>query len=540
MDDTRKLLNPPDPSRVMEGLRDTGYDFNTAIADIIDNSIAAKADIIAVNVVLTPDGEILVFFADNGCGMDEDGLLNAMRYGSKRRDDPGSLGKFGLGLKTASSAFCRCLSVISRNSGEVDYKKAQWDLDFIAQTGDWFLKMPNPSEEEIEVLQEVAQGSGTLVIWDKVDRVLSTFKRANGMPIKRAHKKLCDELEEHISMVYQRFLDAEDLRERTICINLNGNKIQGWDPFCVSEMTEMVASEEVAVDSGHGDDASFLVRAFVLPRREEFSTEEALKKSRLTNDMQGFYIYRENRLIHFGDWLSMFSKEPHGTLLRVEFSFDHRLDEAFNIDIKKSRIMLNEEIYNWIRDSFIAAPRRAADERYRLGTKKKVEQAAQDAHDTSNKVIDSKASEVQQSSVTITDAANNEVLITNREGSFKHKLVICKPDKPGQVRIVPVDSIDDGMLWEPCLVDGKTAIRLNCGHQFYHKIYVPNLSSGVLVQGMDALLWSLGVAELSTFNKDTREQYEELRMQVSRSLRKLVSDLPEPDLSEVMKHDVPE
>lgn len=246
--------------------------------------------------------------------------------------------------------------------------------------------------------------------------------------------------------------------------------------------------------------------------------------------MQGFYIYRENRLIHSGDWFGMFSKEPHGTLLRVEFSFNHKLDEAFNIDIKKSRIMLNEEIYNWIRDSFIAAPRRAADERYRLGTKKKVEQAAQNAHDTSNKVIDSKAAEVQQSTVSITDASNNEVMITNREGTFKHKLVICKPEKPGQVRIVPVDSIDDGMLWEPCLVERKTAIRLNCSHQFYHKVYVPNLSSGVLVQGMDALIWSLGVAELSTFNKDTREQYEELRMQVSRSLRKLVADLPEPEL----------
>lgn len=531
MDDTKKLLNPPDPSRVMEGLRDTGYDFNTAIADIVDNSIAAKADSIAVNIELTPDGEILVFFADNGSGMDEDGLFNAMRYGSKRRDDPGSLGKFGLGLKTASSAFCRCLSVISRNSEEASYKKAQWDLDFIAQSGDWFLKMPNPAEEEIDFLQEIAKTSGTLVIWEKVDRVLANFKKATGSPIKRAHKKLCDDLEDHLSMVYQRFLDEGDLRESNICIKLNGKKLLAWDPFCISEpLVEMVANEEVAVDIGNGEEASFTVRAFVLPRREEFSSEETLKKARLTNDMQGFYIYRENRLIHSGDWLGMFSKEPHGTLLRVEFSFNHKLDEAFNIDIKKSRIMLNEEIYNWIRDSFIAAPRRAADERYRLGTKKKVEQAAQNAHDTSNKVIDSKAAEVQQSTVSITDASNNEVMITNREGTFKHKLVICKPEKPGQVRIVPVDSIEDGMLWEPCLVEGKTAIRLNCSHQFYHKVYVPNLSSGVLVQGMDALIWSLGVAELSTFNKDTREQYEELRLQVSRSLRKLVADLPEPEL----------
>ena len=107
------FLLPPDPERVMEGLRDTGYNFNTAIADIIDNSIAAEATKIDISIDLSPVGDITVFIADNGTGMDEEGLQNAMRYGSRQREDPSSLGKFGLGLKTGSTAFCRCLSVVS-------------------------------------------------------------------------------------------------------------------------------------------------------------------------------------------------------------------------------------------------------------------------------------------------------------------------------------------------------------------------------------------------------------------------------------------
>ncbi len=128
----KKIILQPDPARVMEGLRDTGYEFNTAMADIVDNSIAADATIIKVKVDLRPDNSTVVYVADNGVGMDMNGLLNAMKYGSSERIDPSSLGKFGLGLKTASTAFCRKLSVLSKNS-KSEYNKVCWDLDFIVQ-----------------------------------------------------------------------------------------------------------------------------------------------------------------------------------------------------------------------------------------------------------------------------------------------------------------------------------------------------------------------------------------------------------------------
>lgn len=522
------FILPPDPERVMEGLRDTGYNFNTAIADIIDNSIAAEATKVDISIDLNPKGEVSVFIADNGYGMDEDGLKNAMRYGSKQREDPSSLGKFGLGLKTGSTAFCRCLSVVSRGSMDDTVRKVQWDLDYIAKTNEWNLRQPEPDEDEIELLDATADGgAGTLVIWQKIDRLLKSYKNKGSQ--KTALKRTINDLQFHISMVYQRFLDAQDDRARNIEITVNGTSIRAWDPFCLSEEdTDLLANETVDVEMPDGSESCFKVKAYLLPNSKNFSTSQARDEARISNDMQGFYIYRENRLIHYGDWLGMYTREPHGSLLRVEFSFDYTLDDVFNVDIKKSRILLNEDIFDYLKNQVLPAPRRAADERYRTGVKKQVAAKSYDAHEASNKNIDEKATGVEESRVTVT--GKDQVKLENRNGTFTHKITIRSAAKPGQYRVIPVDTLDDGQLWNPCIVDGgKHGVELNRSHPYYQKIYYPILQQNVMVTGMDALLWALAEAELSTFNAETREQYEDMRIQVSRYLKKLISDLPDPE-----------
>ena len=518
---------PPDPERVMEGLRDTGYNFNTALADIIDNSIAAEATRIDISVNLNPKGEVTVYIADNGTGMDDAGLKNAMRYGSKERPDPSSLGKFGLGLKTGSTAFWRCLSVISRGPNDDTVRKVQWDLDYIAKTNGWNLRQLSPSDDEIEILDATAlEGTGTLVVWEKIDRLLKAYKSKGSQ--KNALKRTIDDLAFHISMVYQRFLDPNDKRARDISITLNGTTIDAWDPFCLSEEdTDILADEVVDVELPDGKESSFTVRAYLLPNSKNFSTSKARDEAHISNDMQGFYIYRENRLIHFGDWLGMYTREPHGSLLRVEFSFDYTLDDVFNVDIKKSRILLNEEIFDYLKNQILPAPRRAADERYRTGVKKQVSAKAHDAHEASNKNIDEKANAVEDSKVTVT--GKDEIKLENKNGVFTHKITIRSATKAGQYRVIPVDSIEDGQLWNPCIVDGKHAVELNQSHPYYQKIYFPILQQNVMVTGMDALLWALAEAELSTFNAETKEQYEDMRIQVSRYLKKLIADLPDPE-----------
>ena len=524
------VVLPPDPERIMEGLRDTGYTFNTAIADIMDNSISAHATKIDIQVMADPHSNITVYIADNGIGMDQEALENAMKYGSRRREEKGSLGKFGLGLKTASTAFCRCLSLVSRVKDDVTVRKVQWDLDHIAKQNAWHLKKLEPSIDEIAFLDATAlDGSGTLVAWEKIDRLLRkmTIKSDD---TQKALKKINDALEFHISMVFQRFLDAGDKRERTIVIKLNGKQVSAWDPFCTKEPdTEELVDDNVEVVMEEGKVSSFLIRAFMIPRKESFSSPEAQRNARLSNDYQGFYVYRENRLIHSGEWLGMFTKEPHGSLLRVEFSFDHTLDNAFHVDIKKSRIMLNEDIFNYVKDQIMPAPRRAAEERYRKGSAKQVGEKGKDAHASSNQNIDEKAAGVEESKIEITNADKNEVKVTNSNGTFNHTIMIRSSSKPGEYRVIPVENIDDGMLWRPCIADGKHAVEINQSHSYYQKIYYPVLKQSVMVTGMDALLWALAEAENSTVNDKIKDQYVDMRINVSRFLKKLIADLPDPD-----------
>ncbi len=530
---SKAQILPPDPSRLIEGLRDTGYDFNTALADIVDNSIDAKAKKVRIWVRMDLEGDVTVSVADNGHGMDESALLNAMTYGAKSKKDKSCLGKFGLGLKTASTAFCRSLSVITRAADNGPVLKATWDLDHVEKEKAWEVLIDKPNKEEIQLLDESAAGApGTLVLWEKVDRLLKDYENRAGASARNALKRIAEDFCDHAGMVYQRFLDPKDGRARNVEMFVNGASVEAWDPFCtLNEGTEAVAEKKVDVDLPDGSAASFSIRAVILPRREEFKSPAAAKAARLENQTQGIYVYRENRLIHPADWLGMFSKEPHISLLRVEFSFDHRLDESFQVDIKKSRILLKDELYNWVLSKFLPAPRRAAEERYRKGEKKKAQEKATNAHASSNAAISAKEDDLKLAEVKVTDSAKGEVEIKNKQGTFRIKMPVSSASQKGEVHVQPVPSIDDGLLWEPCIIDGHHGVRINTGHNYYHKVYVPNIASGVTIQGMDSLLWALAEAEIGATTDNTRKHFKELRFEIARLLRNLVDDLPEPDMT---------
>ena len=530
MSGIESIESVPDPGRTIEGLRDTGYSFETAVADLVDNSIAAGAKKVSVRVEQDFRGHVQLSIADDGCGMDRDGLLLAMQYGSPKRPDPASLGKYGLGLKTASTAFCRRLSLISRASGDASALMTTWDLDHVVKSERWLVQLSDePDNEALNHLDEVAQGSpGTVVLWNKVDRLLRDYQDPAGGHARRALEKRRRDLSEHIAMVYQRFLDKSDSRAQNVEIRLNGEPVTPWDPF-QSKLSELLAEEEMEVE---GTGAKFRVRAYILPRREEFPNDKLAKEARLSSNMQGLYIYREERLIHEADWLRMFQKEPHSTLLRVEFSFDHKLDDAFHLDIKKSQIILNDDLWNWLKDQFLTAPRREANRRYRQGRRKDIADRAKSAHDASNNSIRNKEAEVGGAEVNISNPDTGEVTVTNEHGQFMRKLKISTAARPGEVFVQPADDVGDGLLFEPAIVEQHKAVRINTQHSYYHKVYVPNLNSSVTVQGMDSLLWALCAAELSATTDKTAQGFEDMRYEVSRILRKLVETLPEPETDE--------
>ena len=529
-----ELETNPDPGRTIEGLRDTGYNFETAVADVVDNSIAANATKIDIRVELDFRNEVMLTIADNGCGMNKNELTQAMMYGSPAKADPASLGKFGLGLKTASTAFCRRLSVISRSSGNENSLMATWDLDHVISKNKWLLQLSEePGQEALDYLDAIAdQGPGTVVLWEKVDRLLREYKTPGGVVARNALKKRCQNLKEHLAMTYQRFLDSQDERAQDVRITLNGEVVEPWDPF-QKEFSELVAKDTVEVEIDNSETlAEFSVQALILPRREEFPEDGMAKAAKLSADKQGLYIYREQRLIHAAGWLGMFQNEPHGTLLRVEFSFDHRLDSAFHLDVKKSQIILNDDLWIWLKDQFLTAPRREADRRYRQGRKKAIWSKNQGAHDASNQSIGIKALEVGGPEVSIRNRQTGEVEVSNSQGKHVLRLKITSASKPGEVYVQPADDVADGLLFEPTLIEIHKAVRINTQHPYYHKVYVPNFNQSVTIQGMDSLFWALCVAELSTTSGTTNQAFKDLRFEVSRILRTLVENLPEPDLDD--------
>src|ERR1700687_5387926 len=244
---------------------------------------------------------------------------------------------------------------------------ATWDLDHVGTARKWELLISDEADKEaLKQLEKVApKKSGTVVIWQKVDRVMKDYAAPTGKPAQRAFEQKIEGLRRHLAMIYQRFLDPNDTRAKTVTIFLNGKKVDAWDPF-LPQVSELVAAQDaVQVEMPDGKSAQFSVRAYILPRREEFANVEQAKAAELSSDNQGIYIYRENRLIRDADWLGIYQKEPHLTLLRVEFSFDHRLDDAFHLDIKKSQIILNDDLWKWLSEEFLPAPRREANRRYR-------------------------------------------------------------------------------------------------------------------------------------------------------------------------------
>ncbi|WP_339474396.1 ATP-binding protein [Pseudomonas sp. RL_5y_Pfl2_69] len=533
MDNVEEYDLPPDPERVIIGLRDTGYEFNTAVADIVDNSIAANASLIQLSLAADLKGNIRLLIADDGDGMDRRGLINAMKYGSEVRPNAASLGKYGLGLKTASTAFCKRLSVISRAEGFGPVTMATWDLHHVAKSNKWTLLLTEDCDDEaLELLNSVApERAGTVVLWEDVDRLLKDYSDPGGKHARKALSVKEEALRFHLAMVYQRFLDANDIRGANVRIELNGKPVVGWDPFqrCYSEL---VAEDTITTQQQSGSKADFEVKAWILPRKEEFPSEDAASNAYLSNERQGIYIYRENRLIHAADWLGLYQKETHLALLRVEFSFGHDLDDAFHLDIKKSQIILNEDIAEWLKTEFLPAPRREANRRSRIGQQKIFSKQGEGAHDNSNSNIRNREAAAGGPIVKASDADAGEAIVENKHGKMRLKLAITSAKRPGEVFVQPVDGINNGLLFQPALIEQHKAVQINTSHPYYHKVYVPNLGRSVTMQGLDSLMWALSVAELSTVQDNTASLFQDMRYEISRILEKLVESLPEPDIEQ--------
>jgi hypothetical protein len=342
----------PSARRLIKSLRDMGYDFASAVADLIDNSIAAQATLVAIDVEFDGD-DSWVRIADDGIGMSLSELKEAMRYGAERNYDDDDLGKFGLGLKTASMSQCQRLSVASRVSARsAGIAAFCWDLDHIEKTNRWEILSLENEELGPAIRKPLKENTGTVVLWQRLDRVLG-YKHPYGEMARKRILHMCREVEAHVGMVFHRFLSGE-IPGKRLKILINGNPVQPWDPFCRKELNTQRLSPVTLKIQQEGVSGTVEVEPFVLPHQEQFSSLSAFVRASgpmKWNRQQGFYIYRANRMIQSGGWSSLRTIDEHTKLARVALSFSPNLDEAFKINVAKMRVQLPAQLREAIQEA---------------------------------------------------------------------------------------------------------------------------------------------------------------------------------------------
>jgi len=357
----------PSAARTVGSLRNVGYEAPQAIADLIDNCIAAGAS--EVDVDIRFEGRMSwIRVADNGTGMTAAVLTEAMRYGSERRYASDDLGRFGFGLKTASTSQCRRVSVASRTSQSRARIEARClDLAHIERTNRWEVLVLDSDGRPDKLIQPLDSHTGTVVLWDQLDRVLA-YEDPFGGWARRRMLALAEEVDAHLGMVFHRFL-AGEVRGRPLRIRLNRTRVEPWDPFCLDEKTtETLPPEDIAVDVPGGGGV-VRISPYVLPPQAEFSSEAAWRRASgpaRWNRQQGIYVYRAHRMIQSGGWCGMRTFDEHSKLARVALDFFPDLDDAFGINISKAIVRLPPELRSNMERLVTAVTRRAQD-RYRAG-----------------------------------------------------------------------------------------------------------------------------------------------------------------------------
>lgn len=317
----------PRASVLIESMRDIGYSLQTAVSDVVDNSITAGARNIEFLADSTSDFPAIGIL-DDGSGMSEYELLEAMRPGSRsplEERSAGDLGRFGLGLKTASFSQCRRLTVLTRKDGITSC--AVWDLDLIAETDEWFVEIPE-SFMDIPWANDLGT-SGTLTVWQKLDRLVTDGNESD----RRQLVQQVDETATHLELVFHRFLSGEQGLKK-VSMFLNGRKLVPFDPFHSRHPATTFGPEELFRLGEH----EMSIQAITLPHHKKVTTEEwnryAGPEGYIKN--QGFYLYRQKRLIIHGTWFNLARQTELTKLARVRIDIPNGMDSDWKIDVKKA------------------------------------------------------------------------------------------------------------------------------------------------------------------------------------------------------------
>ncbi|RGN38141.1 ATP-binding protein [Bacteroides oleiciplenus] len=328
----------PDPEKEINSMRSFGYSLETAIADLIDNSVTAEANKIFITYNIAIFGSY-VRIEDNGKGMSEAGLINAMKLGSFNPVDirmQGDLGRFGFGLKTASFSQCRRLSVLSNNGISSSFRA--WDLDKIQEEKEWILYKTPIDDYSTAKLGNLKENTGTIVLWEKLDRLAETGNPATD---KNNFYRKFENVKKYLGLVFHRLME-----NKSLAIFINGEPVISVNPFIISHDKP---SQELQESFFTINNSIITVKPYILPHESKLSKSEARRYDLVRSwiEHQGIYLYRNNRLIIDGSWMDLkFRQRESQRLVRICVDINNELDKEWQIDVKKASAKVPDLIRN--------------------------------------------------------------------------------------------------------------------------------------------------------------------------------------------------
>lgn len=343
-------LSPP-ASSLIESIRSIGYSFDSAVADIIDNSISADASKVAVNLNYQNEKSVSVTIIDDGRGMSPPELRLAMSLGGRgpgEKRGADDLGRFGLGLKTASFSQAKRLTVISRSNACENFYGIEWDLNIVIASNKWEARELNHDDccNELQHFNIDLFQVGTAVIWSDCDRLINGSEVSD--ELANHLNRLFDELKKKLSLIFHKYIDKSSFN-----IKVNGSALKAMDPFAIKGKGGYATSQLLFNETRSVDQSEISITGYLLPhisRMGGSTREREISIDAEHTGSQGLYLYRNNRLISYGGWQQIVRKTEANKLARLEICFGNDADHLWQLDIKKSTATLPIALRSRLRD----------------------------------------------------------------------------------------------------------------------------------------------------------------------------------------------
>lgn len=494
---------PPNPAKLMESLRHTGYDNYNALADIIDNSIDADAENVWVEIHKERE-DFVISIIDDGIGMNEEVLAESLKLGSDiEKNIETDLGKFGMGLCTAGLSMSRRTTVLTKQKEEALLVGIN-DLDWVIEHRQFRSYVAKADDEEKARFEDLTEGSphGTIVTFSKSDKIQNPNVT-----------NFANHLKKDMGRIFKRFIEADKK------FYVNGELVSAIDPLMLSEpKTHLYSDEEysikIEVSNGKTTEDNIRIRMVLLP---DFGFEGNRDKGvNLFN--QGFYVMRNERELFAGQSLDIFTKDPHLNRFRAEICFSGALDELMGVHFTKRSLSMSQGLKDKLKEitrSQINQLRNMADSE-RPRAEKEV------SHTNVEKLISKK------SKLLIKPPAGETIKEKEEKQKKVKKPEIKHPEQVAHDRLRLICRFEEsrmdkvGPLFYPYMEGAKVIIRWNVEHPFYERVLVVKKEDKTFLTAIDFLIYSLASAELKSRSDENISLLESIRGNMSTNLRVLL------------------